>query len=279
MVHGHLSHVPEGTLFDSRRALYDAGIHRDVRRPICDTSSRGAESVVLLPGASKDDADFGEIVYYTGQGGRDRFGQQIADQQLAAANANLARNADTLVPIRLVRAAPAGLRYDGLYRVEDAWISTGPSGHQLCRYRMAKAGTMAVPDTLSTTGEPTPAERRLVTHYRLARDGNVPQAVKRLYDFTCQICGVRLQTAAGPYAEGAHLVPLGTGNHGVDHLTNILCLCPNHHVLLDHGAIALTDDFQVIDRSSAVIGQLQLHPLHELDPAHAATHRRLLGFE
>ncbi len=188
MVHGHLSHVPEGTLFDSRRALYDAGIHRDVRRPICDTSSRGAESVVLLPGASKDDADFGEIVYYTGQGGRDRFGQQIADQQLAAANANLARNADTLVPIRLVRAAPAGLRYDGLYRVEDAWISTGPSGHQLCRYRMAKAGTMAVPDTLSTTGEPTPAERRLVTHYRLARDGNVPQAVKRLYDFTCQIC-------------------------------------------------------------------------------------------
>jgi putative restriction endonuclease len=99
-----------------------------------------------------------------------------------------------------------------------------------------------------------------------------------MYDFRCQICDVRLETAAGPYAEGAHLVPLGGGQQGVDHVSNVLCLCPNHHVLLDHGAIAFSDTWEVIDRTGLVVGQLTVDPLHLLDVAYARHHRKLFGF-
>jgi hypothetical protein len=48
----------------------------------------------------------------------------------------------------------------------------------------------------------------------------------RLYDFTCQICGTRLATPAGAYAEICHIKPLGRPHNGPDVPENILCLCP-----------------------------------------------------
>lgn len=284
-MHGHLSHVPIGTLFDSRRSLYASGVHRDIRRAICGSAvpGRGVESIVLS-GGYEDDVDLGEVIYYTGQGGRDKAGRQVEDQQMVGLNGSLARNVATEDPVRVVRATTLGFRYDGLYLVEDAWMGPGASGRIICRYRLRLL--IPVPDDAdvgdiepATVGKrPKPADRRMSTHYRLVRDGAVPGLVKSLYDFTCQICGARLETVGGAYAEGAHLVPLGGGHQGVDHISNVLCLCPNHHVLLDHGAIALTDDWEVIDRSGAVIGRLQIHDDHGLDRAHAARHRLIYGF-
>lgn len=280
MAHGHPAHAPIGTYFLNRQSLYEAGVHRDVRRGICGsaTPGHGAESIVLS-GGYKDDVDLGAVVYYTGQGSRNKSGELIADQQMTGLNRSLAKNVDTREPVRLVRAVAGRYRYDGLYSVDDAWMTPGLSGYLVCRYKLAAlpspSDAQAAEGTVKVAA---PADRRLVTQYRMVRDQDVPQRVKKLYDFCCQVCGVRLGTAGGVYAEGAHLVPLGYGHAGVDHESNVLCLCPNHHVLVDHGGIAFTDDWQVIDRSGEIIGRLTVHRDHSLDPAHAAAHRKLMGW-
>jgi hypothetical protein len=40
--------------------------------------------------------------------------------------------------------------------------------------------------------------------------------------------------------EAAHIRPLGAPHNGPDTLDNTLCLCPNHHVLFDHGGTRST---------------------------------------
>ena len=68
-------------------------------------------------------------------------------------------------------------------------------------------------------------------------------------------------TPPGPYAEACHIQPVGKPHNGPDTPENVLCLSPNLHVLFDHGAIALTDDLEVIgmDAGSSIILK------HELD--------------
>ena len=285
MAHGHLSHVPVGTYFVDRRSLYTASVHRDIRRGICGSAvrGRGAESVVLS-GGYEDDVDLGEIVYYTGQGGRDKGGRQVADQVMEGLNASLARNVDSGDPVRVVRLTAAGLRYDGLYEVQDAWIGPGKSGFQVCHYRLARLQVDALGTPIAASagavldhGPAGPAAKTETTHYRLKRDGKVPSLVKELYDYACQVCGIRIETVAGPYAEGAHLVPLG--KDGDDHTSNLLCLCPNHHVMLDHGAMAISDDFDIVARDGSIIGALHVQPTHGLSATHAKSHRKLMGFE
>ena len=71
------------------------------------------------------------------------------------------------------------------------------------------------------------------------------QRVKQLHEHTCQICGLRLITPTGPYAEAAHIRPLGRPHDGPDTADNILCLCPNDHVLFDTGAVWISDNDEV----------------------------------
>jgi len=40
-------------------------------------------------------------------------------------------------------------------------------------------------------------------------------------------------------AEVVGMEPLGTPHNGPDVYENIVCVCPNHHVLLDYGVIPL----------------------------------------
>lgn len=284
MAHGAPPGVPVGAFFRDRRGLYLAGVHRDIRRGICGSSTpgHGAESIVLS-GGCEDDVDLGALIYYTGQGGRDKSGVQTSNQQLAGLNAGLAKNVDSLEPVRVTRSTPGGFRYDGLYVVEDAWVTAGKSGFLVCRYRL-RSETFSG-DSHDPTSQPgdapdpqdigvkAPAPRRQGTHYRLVRDGGLPAQVKQLYDYVCQICGTRVETAAGPYAEGAHLVPLGGAQDGHDHISNLLCLCPNDHVRLDHGYLGLTDDWKVISRHGALLGQLSFKAEHGLEVANARKHR------
>jgi 5-methylcytosine-specific restriction enzyme A len=75
---------------------------------------------------------------------------------------------------------------------------------------------------------------------RVNRETKVGYCVKYLHQFQCQICGIKLELNEGKYyAETHHIKPLGKAHHGPDVVENIICVCPNHHALLDYGAIPL----------------------------------------
>ena len=110
------------------------------------------------------------------------------------------------------------------------------------------------------TGEPEPTIRSKCVTYRVLRDTSLARQVKADNSYKCQICGTTLHLADGsPYAEAHHIKPLGKPHNGPDVRPNIICVCPNHHVLLDYGAISLTkSDFpeiaeEYIDYHNSVI--------------------------
>lgn len=76
---------------------------------------------------------------------------------------------------------------------------------------------------------------------RIVRDTAIVRRLKALYADACQICGTRLAgTLSGwTHSEGHHIRPLGSPHNGSDTEANILIVCPNHHALLDYGAIEL----------------------------------------
>jgi len=85
-----------------------------------------------------------------------------------------------------------------------------------------------------------PPERRRQEINHILRDSALAREVKEAHKYRCQICRQTLRLGDGrPYAEAHHIVPLGAPHNGLDVRGNILCVCPNDHVLLDYGAIKL----------------------------------------
>jgi 5-methylcytosine-specific restriction endonuclease McrA len=73
---------------------------------------------------------------------------------------------------------------------------------------------------------------------RIVRDTALAQHVKKENNYTCQICGLKIRLPNGKfYIEAHHVFPLG--EKGPDVKENILCVCPNHHVMLDRKALRL----------------------------------------
>jgi putative restriction endonuclease len=240
----------------------------------------GADSIVVS-GGYPDDRDYGDEIIYTGQGGRDpETRRQIADQQLVLGNAGLVRSRFEGRPVRVVRGAggdpahsPArGLRYDGLYQVVSHWHDVGQDGFRIWRFHLVKLVDETSDAAAVTTGGPAP--RKMRTSSELVRDPNIPVRVKELHRFICQLCGLRLETAAGPYAEGAHIRGLGRPHNGPDDVSNMLCLCPNDHFLFDAGAIYVDAGGCVWDATQKkIINRLRRVPGHYVDPAHLQYHR------
>ncbi len=135
-----------GCCFASRAELSRAGVHGPRIAGIAGSGRSGARSVVLN-GGYEDTEDFGDVILYTGHGGRDaETGRQVAPQTLTRGNLALAINALHTLPVRVIRGArhPSpyaprwGYRYDGLYRVEDYWCENGKSGFTIWRYRLRR---------------------------------------------------------------------------------------------------------------------------------------------
>jgi putative restriction endonuclease len=283
-VFGPVPGIAPGHEFANRLELWSAGVHRQTQAGISARQGEGAESIVLS-GGYEDDEDLGAVIIYTGRGGRSAESQQqVADQTLTGANRELARNVLMGLPVRVTRrvteAGRSFYRYAGLYRIARYWAETGKSGHRVWRFRLeeladwdaALEAAGPVPD-LFTAQEPVPAygpaPRRLATTLRLVRDTGVTRQVKRLHDYQCQVCGERLASPAGPYAEAAHIRPLGAPHHGPDILTNVLCLCPNHHVLFDLGCFGVAADGTLL----GLAGQLRQHGQHIVAAEFLAYHR------
>ena len=266
--------------FVNRQELRDAGVHLPTQAGISGSASEGADSIVLS-GGYEDDRDEGDVILYTGEGGRDPLtGHQVKPQQLVRGNLALAISHRDGLPLRVTRghrhssqfSPPSGYQYAGLYRVDDHWQDTGTAGHRIWRFRLTRLENQDAHHAGADPQHPDSQhpERRPTLVQRIVRDTATARAVKALYDHRCQVCGERLETPAGAYAEAAHIRPLGAPHHGPDVAGNILCLCPNHHVLFDFGAFSVSDDLRLL----GLPGRLHVHPQHAVDREHLAYHRR-----
>ena len=94
---------------------------------------------------------------------------------------------------------------------------------------------------------------------RIVRDSALVSSLKRRYCFRCQLCDTRLELSSGFYCESHHIRPLGRPHGGPDSESNLVIVCPNHHVLLDYGAIRF--DLE----SFATLA-------HHIDPIHVEYH-------
>lgn len=277
--YGELPDCPAGTVFKNRREAYDAGVHRTTQAGIAG-QAEGTQSICLSDGYS-DDSIQGDVITYTGFGGRDaNTGRHVADQKLEQGNLGLVENYKLGRPVRVLvkesvltrRRADTDYIYLGLFTVVG-WSWGMRDGYKVLVYQLrAIAGDSVIPEEVAdalTRGEDTPTARRSSTVNRIVRNYEVAASVKRLYDNTCQICGTRLMTAAGPYAEGAHIRPLGIPHNGPDTLDNILCLCPNCHVLLDGHALSVQPDGTVLKLGEPA-GILTVAAQHGLNFSHLA---------
>jgi putative restriction endonuclease len=281
---GDVPGISPGTHFQGRRELYDKKLHRALQNGIAPHGSS-----IVLSGGYVDDEDLGNVIIYTGEGGRESESErQIADQQLTKWNLSLVKNHLSGIPVRVHRGKthvpdmPEGsrYRYDGLYRVASYWQETGQDGFKIWRFRIEKlipdftldTNSAEPPSSVAPTGNETPNSRQS-TVTRIVRSTAVGEWVKRLHDFTCQICGTRLITPAGAYAETCHIKPLGRPHDGPDVPGNILCLCPNCHVLLDELAVWVNDDHSLggLDRLLRVL------PKHAISSEHLQYHRHMCG--
>jgi putative restriction endonuclease len=265
-VPGTAPDVPVGTSYSTRNELCDSGVH-GVRMQGIWTADKVAIGIVLN-GGYEDDVDEGDRIIYTGDGGRDAAtGKQVADQELTAGNRGLAAAMDQGLPIRVSRGwrleskfAPAdGFRYDGMYRVEDRDYSRGAEGFYVWKFLLVRDPAADQITVAARAGDALGSlqpGRKSSQIERVIRSSAVADAVKKLYDFMCQICGLRLEKATGGYAEGAHIRPLGMLHNGPDVLGNILCLCPNDHVLFDDGAIWIDEALARVGPTGEVEGKL-----------------------
>jgi putative restriction endonuclease len=82
--------------------------------------------------------------------------------------------------------------------------------------------------------------------------------------------------AAVPVAQARERAELSAGageGRVAAEAENILCLCPNHHVLFDNGAFGVNDDLTLI----GLRGRLVVHKRHPLGLHHLAHHRERFG--
>lgn len=284
VVYGEVPDCPPGTVFKDRREAYDAGVHKTTQAGIAG-QSEGTQSICLSDGYSDDEIQ-GDLITYTGFGGRDpNTGRHVADQKLEKGNLGLVENFKLGRPVRVLvkesvltgRKSDNEYVYLGLF-VVTSWSWGTRDGWKVLIYQLrAVAGDSLIPVEVAealTRGENVPPPRRSANVSRIVRNFEVAVSVKRLYDNTCQVCDTRLVTAAGPYSEGAHIRPLGIPHNGPDTLDNILCLCPNCHVLFDGHAMTIRSDGTIFLLGKPA-GKLKLAASHQLNYGHLAYQQQI----
>jgi putative restriction endonuclease len=270
---------PPGSLFEDRIAVWAAGLHRHLQAGISGSPRDGADAIVVS-GGYLDDVDGGDRIVYTGQGGQDK-GKQVKDQELTRGNLALAVAEEHGLPVRVIRGAGGdpkyspkqGLRYDGLYVVTQHWQEPSVDGPLIWRFVLEKSDggeawrVPAIPD-----GASRPVRASSVVQ-RIVRNSAVTQWVKERHSYACQFCGIVLETEAGPYAEGAHVQALGAPHHGPDVVSNVLCLCPNDHVLFDKGALYVDGDNVHRTSTGEFVAKLRSQPDHQIKSDFFRYHR------
>ena len=139
--HGHPPGILPGQSFTGRAELWLAGAHKQYFRGI-DSAGDAPAYAIVLSGEYEDDADHGDYLYYTGEGGKAAGGSnQAKNQAFTGGNAGLRRNFEQGVPVRVMRGAKSAegeisYTYDGLYCVTSAELVQGRSGFLVCIFTL-----------------------------------------------------------------------------------------------------------------------------------------------
>jgi hypothetical protein len=166
-IFGEIEGFKVGSYWDTRAECCADLVHRATVAGIVGTPEAGCYSIVLNGGYA-DDVDQGEYLTYTGSGGRSlkgtasnpknlRTGPATHNQTLEGKegrfNAALFKSSETGLPVRVVRGykldsrwAPLGIeyggevnyRYDGLYKVEKAWLAPGLEGYKVWKFALKR---------------------------------------------------------------------------------------------------------------------------------------------
>ncbi len=281
-IFGNIQEIQEGDVFLNRKALRDAGIHLAPVAGIDGNPRIGAPSIVLN-GGYVDDSDLGDVIIYTGHGGNDPGSKkQISDQSWdATGNKALIVSEMHGLPVRVTRgfkhksdySPKVGYQYGGLYTVTDHFKDEGKDGFVICRYRLEKASPIEikkglVKKILSNGSEES--KRIPSTILRIVRDTKLSREIKDLYNYECQICGIKISVRGVRYAEAAHIRPLGKPHNGKDQPGNLICLCPNHHVMFDKGIFRIENDLTLV----GLEGSLTMHDNHSIEINNIEYHKR-----
>ena len=277
---GEIEGIAAGTEFANRAGLSASGIHRPTQAGICGSSTKGADSIVVS-GGYEDDEDYGDYLIYGGQAGFDPNTKlQNEDAELGRGNLALVVSYNKGLPVRVTRGLGSKqhtYRYDGLYLVERWWVDRGKSGFRIYRFALRKIDDKPIS---TPAGElPLPASNQepdRVRSYttRIVRDTLASEAVKDIHNHVCQACSTRIERPGGAYAQAAYIRPLGRPHNGPDRADNILCLCPNCHILFDGWAFAIEDDGTIIGGLNGTLTEIEAHTINR---DHLAYHRRMYG--
>lgn len=149
---GPIPGISVGDAFFFRMELCVLGLHGQVQAGIDYLSagrSASGEPIatsVIVSGGYEDDDDRGDVLVYTGHGGRDpNLHKHCIDQKLEGGNLALERSMAYGIEIRVIRAvkskrSPVGkvYFYDGLYKVVDYWLDRGKAGFGVYKYKMIR---------------------------------------------------------------------------------------------------------------------------------------------
>ncbi|XP_017699460.2 histone-lysine N-methyltransferase family member SUVH9-like [Phoenix dactylifera] len=149
---GSIPGIEIGDVFFYRVELCVVGLHGQMQAGIdyVPASQTGTgepiATSIIVSGGYEDDDDRGDVLIYTGHGGREkRDARQSVDQELKAGNLALKHSVDYGIEIRVIRGSksdcsPSGkvYVYDGLYKVVDCWNDAGKSGFGVYKYKLVR---------------------------------------------------------------------------------------------------------------------------------------------
>lgn len=150
---GLIPGVHIGDVFLYRMELCVLGLHGQIQAGIDFVTASQSPShepiatSIIVSGGYEDDEDRGDVLVYTGHGGREGKNEtrHSLDQKLEDGNLALERSYHYNIEIRVIRGvnckrSPTGKLYvyDGLYKVVKCWSEMGKSGFIVYKFKLVR---------------------------------------------------------------------------------------------------------------------------------------------
>jgi len=134
----------------------------------------------------------------------------------------------------------------GKYRGDEKFKKVRDSRYRLLDFNLSS--TVSSEERPSEPGDLEDALRRSREISESKRDATLVAQIKTMYGSQCQLCRKKLRLPSGEfYAEAHHVRGLGDG--GPDRLSNMLCVCPDCHALLDLKAVDIPRATLIVNAS------------------------------